>query len=125
LLRALVGACAPFSTPYPPLNTLNGQQTWEKILDAKQAVRQAKAYLSELLAEESPSNLGLEEIEFDEASEDWLVTLGFSRPWNTVRNAMTAIAGDPSPRRAYRVVRIKNADGRVLSIKRRDKDGAD
>lgn len=89
-------------------------------MDAKGAVKAAKTYLIELISEENPTNIGLEEIEHDEAKGVWLVTLGFSRPWNTVRNALTSLAGEAAPKRAYRVLAVREEDGEVLSIKRRE-----
>lgn len=87
-------------------------------MEVKEAVRAAKAYVSDLFAEESIINLGLEEVSFDDAAGTWDVTLGFSRPWNTIKNALTAISGDAATRRAYRVVEIRDSDGKVLSVKR-------
>jgi len=58
-------------------------------MDVKEAVKRAKQYVAELYEEEGLVNLGLEEIEFDEKAGLWRVTLGFSRPWNTLRNALT------------------------------------
>ena len=89
-------------------------------MDVKQAVQKAKAYVLDLLADEQVMNLGLEEVEFDEADSAWSVTVGFSRPWNTTKNAFATLAGEPSAKRAYRVVRIRDNDGEVLSFKRRD-----
>jgi len=89
-------------------------------MEVKEAVKAAKTYVADLLREEAISNLGLEEVEYDDGAGVWLVTVGFSRPWNSVKNGLTAIAGDPAPRRAYRVVSINEKDGRVLSFKRRE-----
>ncbi len=88
-------------------------------MDVKEAVKAAKIYVADVFSEENLSNLGLEEVEHDEAKKMWLVTVGFSRPWNTTRNALTAIAGDQNPKRAYRIVSL-NDNGEVISIKRRD-----
>ncbi len=88
-------------------------------MNVKDAVKAAKTYVADLLAEEGLSNLGLEEIEHNDADGTWDVTLGFSRPWNTVRNTLTALTGETVPKRAYRVVTVRD-DGEVLSIKRRD-----
>ena len=93
-------------------------------MDVKEAVKAAKIYVSDIFSEEGLSNLGLEEIERDEAIGAWRVTLGFSRPWNTVRNAMTMIAGDVASRRTYKVVSILD-DGVVISVKRRDSIGSE
>lgn len=89
-------------------------------MDVKEAVSIAKRFLTELLADEGLTNLGLEEIEHDDAAGVWHVTLGFSRPWNTVRNALTQLAGEAAARRAYRVLTIRDSDSAVLSVKRRD-----
>lgn len=92
-------------------------------MDVKSAVDTAKRWLVEVLRDENPTNVGLEEVEFDEGQGVWLITLGFSRPWNTTRNAFTAISGEPAVRRAYRVIAIKDPDGAVISMKK--KDGGD
>jgi uncharacterized protein YdeI (YjbR/CyaY-like superfamily) len=89
-------------------------------MDVKDAVKRAKSYVAELFAEEGLTNLGLEEIEHDDQAGTWNVTLGFSRPWNTARNALTALTGDAAARRTYRIVRVRDTDGEVLSVKRRD-----
>jgi hypothetical protein len=89
-------------------------------MQVKDAVRQAKSYLSELLSDEGLTNLGLEEIEFDEANSVWNVTLGFSRPWNSTRGPLSTISGEPPARRAYRVLRVRDSDGEVVSVKKRD-----
>ena len=89
-------------------------------MDVKEAVSAAKRYLNDLMADEGLVNLGLEEIEHNDASGVWYVTVGFSRPWNNVRNALTALAGNVAAERSYRVVALRDADGQVLSVKRRD-----
>lgn len=88
-------------------------------MDVKEAVKAAKAYIADVFHDEGISNLGLEEIERDEYSNSWKVTLGFSRPWNTVRNTLTMITGDSAAKRSYKVVLIDD-DGRVTSVKQRD-----
>lgn len=88
-------------------------------MDVKQAAATAKQYVADLLADEGLTNLGLEEIEFDDSAESWNVILGFSRPWNSVHNALTDLTGG-QPRRSYQAVRIRDSDGRVLSVTRRD-----
>ena len=89
-------------------------------MEVKEVVKAAKAYVTDLLAEEGMTNLGLEEIYFDDKNDTWDVTLGFSRPWNSSKGALSAITGDTLARRAYRVVRVRNGDGKVISIKKRD-----
>lgn len=89
-------------------------------MDVKTAVGTAKQWLANVMQEEGVSNVGLEEVEFDREHGIWLITLGFSRPWNSVKNAFTAISGDPAPRRAYRVISVKEPTGEILSMKRRE-----
>ena len=61
-------------------------------MDVKEAVRTAKEYLAELFAEETITDVGLEEVVFDDASNEWNITIGFSRPWSQVAgtSVMTA-----------------------------------
>lgn len=90
-------------------------------MDVKQAVALAKQHIADLFAEENLSNIGLEEVEFDEHPGEWRVTVGFSRPWDEVpRNALSALAGATAVRRTYKVVRIADTSGRVLSVKERE-----
>lgn len=90
-------------------------------MDAKEAVKTAKTYVSELLAEEGLINLGLEELEYDDAQGAWSVTIGFSRPWNNpAQNALVNITGGIITKRSYRVIKIRENDGQVISFKRRD-----
>lgn len=90
-------------------------------MDVKEAVARAKQYVADLYADEQISNLGLEEVEFCDPDKTWSVTVGFSRPWDDVRNVVTAISGDATPRRSYKVVKISEASGQVLSVKAREK----
>ncbi|EJZ22136.1 hypothetical protein NE852_23505 [Rhizobium sp. Pop5] len=92
-----------------------------KTMDVKEAVRIAKAYASDIFAEDGMSNFGLEEVDYDADAGEWLITVGFSRPWSSSRNALSALTGEASQKRLYRVVRM-NADGEVLSVKRRATD---
>jgi hypothetical protein len=89
-------------------------------MDVKEAVSSAKHHLSNLYSEEKIANLGLEEVEYDDQNNIWHVTLGFSRPWETPRNILTALGQEVQPPRTYKVVRITDKDGRVLSVKNRD-----
>ena len=50
-------------------------------MDVKEAVATAKSYVADLFAEENFSDLGLEEVSLDEQADQWVVTLGFARPW--------------------------------------------
>lgn len=91
-------------------------------MNALEAIATAKKYLSEVFREEDITAITLEETE--NLGDRWIVTLGFSRPWNTPRTraqevlenlgAMTAL------RRAQKVITILN-DGAIISMKDRQK----
>jgi hypothetical protein len=83
-------------------------------LDVKRAVSIAKSFVADLLAEEAPANIGLEEVEYDEESGHWLVTVGFSRAWN--RGALGSFSGPLG--RDYRVVTVDDASGSAIALKK-------
>jgi hypothetical protein len=90
-------------------------------MDVKQAVARAKAHIAELFEDEQISNLGLEEVEFDDQSRVWNVTIGFSRPWDVPANPLAALAQKVSaPTRCYKVVSIRDATMEVRSVKNRE-----
>jgi hypothetical protein len=89
------------------------------MIDVKEAVRIAIQYVSDLFEPEKISNLGLEEVVFDESTKAWDVTVGFSRPWNY----FSGLAGAFQPtdaRRQYKVVRVNADSGNVISVKIRE-----
>jgi hypothetical protein len=51
-------------------------------VDVKGAVRIAVRHVQELFEAEDVSNVGLEEIFFNSDDNTWIVTVGFSRPWD-------------------------------------------
>ena len=55
-------------------------------MDVKEAVRTAKDYLTDLFVDEEVVNIGLEEVVFDDATNRWSITIGFSRPWDQGRS---------------------------------------
>jgi hypothetical protein len=78
--------------------------------------------VKDIYADEEVTNLGLEEVEHVLAAGNWVVTLGFSRPWNTPRTRAQEVLenlGAVSPlKRSYKVTTIAE-DGVVLSMKNR------
>lgn len=102
------------------MNVLEKHLDEGHVMDVKAAVAQAKAEISTLFAEEGIQNLGLEEVDYDEAKSIWRITVGFSRPWDEPRSALAALAAqNPYWRRAYKVVTI-DEHGTVLSVKSLD-----
>jgi hypothetical protein len=87
-------------------------------MDVTEAVSTAKNHILRLFADESISNLGLEEAFFDEANEVWHITLGFSRPWDNPQSPLRPWA-QPSEalKRTYKVVEIADKDNKVKSVK--------
>lgn len=89
-------------------------------MDVKEAVSLAKQHIGYLFSEERITNLGLEEVEYDDQTDIWSVTLGFSRPWDAPRNILSALGQEIQPPRTYKIVRIGDKDQRVLSVKNRE-----
>ncbi len=87
-------------------------------MDVKQAATVAKEYVVDLFAEEGIGNVGLEEIELRADGQFWLVTVGFSRPWDHTGLAAITL-GRKGLRRSYKVLRIDNQNGNVESVKDR------
>lgn len=88
----------------------------------KEAVTAAKAYVQELFCDEGIAEVGLEEVRRRDLTDDWLVTIGFSRPWE--RPPLSGLLGIDS-KRAYKVVCI-DSTGDVVSLTDRllpDSDG--
>lgn len=86
-------------------------------LDFKDAVKRAKAYVAEIMQDESPMHIGLEEIEYDEAAGIWNVTIGFERPAVRAHPTFSELLGQNQQRRDYRVVRVRATDGVVMSMR--------
>jgi len=98
----------------------------EAVMNAKEAVRLAKDYIQDMFESEQIMNLGLEEVEFDEDSNSWNVTIGFSRPWDAPANALAAVAQRLNlPNRSYKVVCIDDSAGKVRSVKNRESKWAE
>lgn len=88
-------------------------------MQVKDAVRTAIDNVQDLFQAEDITNLGLEEVNFDEASDEWIVTVGFSRPWDYPRTSTFTSAISPQtgePRRSFKIVRVHDSTGRVTSV---------
>ena len=70
-------------------------------MEVKEAVLTAKRYVADVFADEVVTDVGLEEVEFDEESDVWVVTIGFSRPWDQKQGLGGALAGQ-RPARSYK-----------------------
>lgn len=85
-------------------------------MQQKNAVARAKAALLELFGDETLRDLGLEEIRFDDADGSWLITLGFSRAWDAPKKIETALGRELDLNRTYKMVRISDETGAIVSI---------
>ncbi len=94
-------------------------ESQENQVSVKHAVKVAIDYVQDLYADSNLRNLLLEEVEFSEATNQWLVTVGFSLP-ETNEESTSLIM--PSKRslalsRRYKVVKIDAATGKPVSMK--------
>ena len=87
-------------------------------MNVKSAVNMAKEHVADIFYDENISNLGLEEVEFNDLQGRWIVTIGFSRPWDK-NNTLNVALGERLPSRSFKVLQIDDADRRVVSIKDR------
>ena len=87
-------------------------------MDVKQAVQMVKQYVVNLYSEEDIINVGLEEVEFDEISNQWRITIGFSRPWDLVKSTHIPISDVRRPR-SYKLVRVNDSYGHIVSLRDR------
>lgn len=87
-------------------------------MEAKHAIRTAKKYLTEVFDDEGITNVLLEEIEFDDSSNEWRITIGFRRKPISSSQILNTI-GAASKERLYKVIRIRDGDAKVLSLKDR------
>ncbi len=97
-------------------------------MNAREAVAAAKTYIKGIYADEKVTKLGLEEVECDNLNKNWLITIGFSRAWNTLRSSGFTSFADPvtaepdagitAKQRSYKVIKI-DFEGNVISMKNR------
>ena len=84
-------------------------------MDVKEAVLRAKEYLGDLFEDEQIMNVGLEEVVFEDVSNIWKITIGFSRPWDQ-KGPLVATLVEIRPARSYKVLSINDDSGRVESL---------
>ena len=83
-------------------------------MNIRHAVEAAKQHIVDLFGREEIINVGLEEVELNDAGL-WQITIGFSRPWDgNVGSVLRAPVA-----RSYKTVLISDEDERVLSVKDR------
>jgi hypothetical protein len=96
-------------------------------MDVKDAIKAAKAYVREVYGEsENISDLSLEEVEFDDSSGQWRITVEFSRPISSglrtrALELLEALGDSAAPRRrVQKVVLVSDADGKFVAMKNRE-----
>ena len=89
-------------------------------MEVKEAVKIAIDYIAEVFSDENLSNIGLEEITFDEINDSWNVTVGFSRPWDYQAPGVVAGLQPKQPVREFKIITVSNKDGKVIAIKIRE-----
>lgn len=82
-------------------------------MEVSEAVRRGREFLEELFQNEGITDIGLEEVVFDDELNEWLITIGFFRPWNRANDLATALGKVRN--RSYKVVRMSN-DGTIRSL---------
>lgn len=89
--------------------------------EVTEAIGIAKSYVRRAFAAENIQNLGLEEVEWDEARDLWRITVGFSRPWDEAQRAPYGplLFEKPPPRRDYKVVTVDLAKRKVTRVTNR------
>ena len=89
-------------------------------MEVKQAVEVARNYVADLFASEGITDIGLEEIEYDDFENLWQITIGFSRPWDQNTGSLFVAASSRTyKRRTYKRIAIRDRDHKVLSVKNR------
>lgn len=98
-------------------------------MDVRQAARTAKTYIADVFADEDIDEVGLEEVDFDDRSNLWKITISFLRPRGRMNKFQAAAsgypAGTPTMRRSFKIVNIDDGSGSVVSVKHRVVEGVD
>lgn len=90
-------------------------------IDVKQAVLNAMNFVKDLYEGQKTENLLLEEVEFSDNQNQWLVTIGFSIPkQDDSVTAALMLRPSHSTERYYKVIHIDAESGKALSMKMRE-----
>jgi hypothetical protein len=91
-------------------------------MEVKEAVKIAKAYLADLFEGERIKNLGLEEVEYDEFTQSWGITLGSLVPGiDALQICMINYMRMPQSETHIGIIESTRlsmfADGKVISVR--------
>ncbi len=92
-------------------------------MKVEEAITRAKAFVREVFANEEVSQIRLEEVEFDDNDNAWLVTIGLMRPIITKQEHMPSYLSQAPLKRTYKVVKIADDGGAIPSVKIRQLHG--
>ncbi len=103
---------------------LKHPQTSAKKLDTKQAARLALKYFNDLFPDAQISDVALEEVEFSDDENHWLITLGYETQTAQAKqlNKQLVHLFGPSPARKYKVFKVDAQTGKVISMRIRKLD---
>jgi hypothetical protein len=88
-------------------------------MDVRTAVTAAKSELQHVFSDEKIENIGLEEVEYNDSSKTWAITVGFSRRWPTPEGPLAVLGPRLGPRE-YKIVRLSDPTGQLISIRNRE-----
>lgn len=93
-------------------------------MNVKEVVASAKKHAQELLEGEALSGFQLEEVAYNDTSGVWDITLGYyvrdSKPMSGLAATVASLQGGASVERKYKIFRIRDEDGKFLSMKIRE-----
>lgn len=96
------------------------------MLNIKEAVASAKKYAEDVFSAEGVKDLLLEEVDFDDVSKAWLVTVSFLRQQVTQNqnpNSVSTIAEmliGGSFRRIFKIVHVNAETGELIRVTNRE-----
>ena len=91
-------------------------------IDVKQAVKIAREQAQQLFEDDKFFNFALEEVEFDDTKDQWLITLGFDTPHVITRKTGPSLfpTTEEERKRVYKIFSIDAHSGSLTSMKIRD-----
>lgn len=96
------------------------------MIDMKQAVARAKAFIKDMYADEGVCDVGLEEVSRSEDGRQWLITIGFNTKQKPKSRSpltemlSTGVLGKIDLERQFKVVHVDARTGRVPTMKIRE-----
>ena len=87
-------------------------------IGVKQAVQVAKSYVLDAFAGDNIEHVGLEEIAFDDEHDQWLITIGFSRPWDKETVDRAAFESGAWSFRYQELLKLLQRTYKVVSVSR-------